>query len=207
MSALRERQQRNFLTTLFLSQGVPMLLGGDELGRTQRGNNNAYCQDNEISWFDWQLDEGRTRLLDFTRRLVHFRRAHPVFRRTQFLTGDSPNGSGLPDSWWFRPDGRKVTLRDWASADIRSIGLFLNGEEIPSRTRAGEQVTDETFIVLFNAHHEPVTFTLPPRRFGTRWRLELSTAEPEADAGADVWAARDQLEVEERSIVVLGRGW
>jgi isoamylase len=207
VSALRERQLRNFLTTLFLSQGVPMLLGGDELGRTQRGNNNAYCQDNELSWFDWELDERKRRLLDFTRRLVHLRLAHPVFRRTQFLTGDAPLGSGLPDSWWFRPDGRKMTRRDWADSELRTIGLFLNGEEIPARTREGEQVSDETFVLLFNAHHEAVTFLLPPRRFGQRWKLELSTAEPDAEEGSRSWVAREELEVESRSVVLLRRGW
>ena len=166
VNALRERQMRNFLTTLFLSQGVPMLLGGDELARTQRGNNNAYCQDNELSWFDWELDDRRQRLLEFTRRLVHLRLAHPVFHRTQFLTGASPLGSGLPDSWWFRTDGRKMTRANWADRELHTVGLFLNGEEIPAQSRTGEHVTDESFVLLFNAHHEPATFLLPPRRFG-----------------------------------------
>jgi isoamylase len=207
VNRVRERQQRNFLTTLFLSQGVPMLLGGDELARTQHGNNNAYCQDNELSWFDWELDERRQHLLEFTRRLIHFRLAHPVFRRTQFLTGDAPLGSGLPDSWWFRPDGRKMTRRDWGDDELRTVGLFLNGDEIPARTRQGESVTDETFVLLFNSNHEPVTFLLPPRRFGQRWKLELSTAEPDAEEGERSWAARDELAVEPRSIVLLRRGW
>ena len=184
-----------------------MLLGGDELARTQHGNNNAYCQDNELSWFDWGLDERRRELLELTRRLVHFRLSHPVFRRTQFLTGTSPLGSGLPDSWWFRPDGRKMTRRDWADTELRAVGLFLNGEEIPTRTRQGEEVTDETFAVIFNAHHEPVTFRLPPRRFGQRWKLELSTSEPHAAEGERSWAARDEVGVESRSILVLRRGW
>jgi isoamylase len=205
--ALRDRQMRNFLTTLLLSQGVPMLLGGDEMARTQHGNNNAYCQDNEISWFHWDLDERQGRLLEFTRRLIHFRAAHPVFRRTQFLTGDSPLGSGLPDSWWFRPDGRKMTRRDWGDDQLRSIGLFLNGDEIPTRTRQGEHVTDESFLLLFNSHHEEVTFRLPPRRFGQRWKLELSTARPDAEEGEHNFTARSDLVVEGRSIVLLRRGW
>jgi glycogen operon protein len=205
--ALREKQMRNFLTTLLLSQGVPMLLGGDELARTQDGNNNAYCQDNEISWFAWELDERKQGLLEFARRMIHFRAAHPVFRRTQFLTGDSPLGSGLPDSWWFRPDGRKMTRRDWADGELRSIGLFLNGEEIPARTRQGDHVTDESFLLLFNSHYEPVTFLLPPRRFGTRWKLELSTSEPHAEEGERSWPARGEVEVDDRSIVLLRRGW
>jgi isoamylase len=207
LNRLRERQMRNFLTTLFLSLGVPMLLGGDEIARTQHGNNNAYCQDNEISWFHWELDEGKERLLEFTRRLIHFRAAHPVFRRPQFLTGESPLGSGLPDSWWFRPDGRKMTRRDWANGELRSIGLFLNGDEIPTRTRQGEPVADESFLILFNSHHEPDTFLLPPRRFGQRWKLELSTAEPEVEEGERNFAARAEVTVEGRSIVLLRRGW
>jgi glycogen operon protein len=184
-----------------------MLLGGDERARTQHGNNNAYCQDNEISWFDWSLDERRRRLLDFSRRLIHFRLSHPVFRRTQFLTGGSPLGSGLPDSWWFRTDGRKMTRQNWADPGLRAIGLFLNGDEIPTRSRLGEQLTDESFLLLFNSHEERVTFLLPPRRFGQRWKLELSTADPEAEEGARSWPARSEVEVEARSIVLLRRGW
>jgi isoamylase len=200
---LRERQVRNFLTTLFLSQGVPMLLGGDELGRTQGGNNNAYCQDNEVSWFDWGLDGRRRRLLEFANRVIHLREAHPVFRRSQFLTGESHLGSGLPDSWWFRTDGRKMTRRDWGDDGLRTIGLFLNGREIAARTPAGEQIVDDSFVVLINSAAEPATFLLPPRRFGTRWTLELSTADPETEAGS--WTARGEVEVEGRSIVLLRR--
>jgi isoamylase len=201
--ALRERQARNFLTTLFLSQGVPMLLGGDELGRTQGGNNNAYCQDNEISWFDWDLDERRRRLLEFAHRVLRLREAHPVFRTQHFLTGESHLGSGLPDSWWFRTDGRKMTRRDWGDVGLRTIGLFLNGGEIVSRTQAGEQIVDDSFVVLINSSADPVTFLLPPRRFGTRWTLELSTAQPDAQGGT--WPARAEVAVQARSIVLLRR--
>ena len=204
VNELRERQMRNFLTTLFLSLGVPMLLGGDEFARTQGGNNNAYCQDNEISWFDWDLDERQQRLLEFTRRLIAFRRSHPVFRRRQFLSGQSQFGSGLPDSWWFRTDGRKMIQRDWADGGLRTVGLFLNGDEIAVRTREGERLRDDSFLLLFNSHHEPVRFQLLPRRFGSRWALELSTAEP---AGGEMrsWSARGEVEVESRSIVLLRR--
>ncbi len=201
--ALRERQVRNFLTTLFLSQGVPMLVGGDELGRTQRGNNNAYCQDNEISWFDWELDDRRRRLLEFVHRVIHLRNEHPVFRRPQFLTGESHVGSGLPDSWWFRTDGRKMTRRDWGDGGLRTIGLFLNGGEIPTHTTTGEAIHDDSFVVLVNSAAESVTFVLPPRRFGTRWTLELSTADPDARGGS--WQARGEVAVQGRSIVVLRR--
>src|SRR5947208_2484720 len=204
VNALRARQQRNFLTTLLLSQGVPMLLGGDELSRTQGGNNNAWCQDNEISWFDWNLDEDGRALLDFTRRLIGLRRTHPIFRRTRFFAG---SGRDLPDVWWMRPDGRKMTQRDWRNSEGRAIGVFLNGDELEMKTRQNEDVHDESFLVLFNAHHESVTFRLPTRRFGARWKLELSTAEPQAEEGARSWTARQEVAVESRSVLVLRRGW
>jgi isoamylase len=202
--ALRERQQRNFLTTLLLSQGVPMLLGGDELSRTQQGNNNAWCQDNEISWFDWDLDDGQRRLLEFTRRLIALRRDHPVFRRTRFFAG---SGADLPDVWWMRPDGRKMTQRDWRNPEARAIGVFLNGDELNMTTPSGDELRDESFLVLFNAHHEPMTFRMPTRRFGSRWTLELSTAEPELERDARAWSARSEVNVESRSILLLRRAW
>jgi isoamylase len=201
VTALRRRQQRNFLTTLFLSQGVPMLLGGDERGRTQHGNNNAWCQDNELSWFDWELDDEARQLLEFTRRLIRFREAHPVFRRTWFFDGRAASGSGIPDVWWFRPDGRRMTQRDWRRDDGHALGVFLNGAEVRRLSQRGHRLVDNSFVLLFNAHHEPLAFTLPPRRFGTRWALELSTAEPDAAEGA--FTARGVVPVEARSIVVL----
>jgi isoamylase len=203
VNALRARQQRNFLTTLLLSQGVPMLLGGDELSRTQDGNNNAWCQDSEISWFAWNLGDEERALLEFVRRLIELRRTHPVFRRTRFFTG---SGRNLPDVWWMRPDGRKMTQRDWRNAEARAIGVFLNGDEVRMTTPRGEDVRDESFLVLFNAHHDPLTFRLPTRRFGQAWQLELSTAEPAA-GGAEAWSfdAREEVEVEPRSIVLMRR--
>jgi glycogen operon protein len=200
--ALRRRQQRNFLATLLLSQGVPMLLGGDELGRSQRGNNNAWCQDNELSWFDWEGADGE--LAEFTRRLIGLRRAHPVFRRTDFLAG-AEMGSGLPDVWWFRPDGRKMTRRDWDDGGGHRLGVFLNGQEIPTRGAHGEPIGDQSFLLLFNADGESCEFVLPPRRFGLRWALELSTADPAAAAGSGVVAARAAVPVEARSLVLLRR--
>src|SRR3954464_14368179 len=201
VNALRARQQRNFLTTLLLSQGVPMLLGGDELSRTQGGNNNAWCQDTEISWFDWDLGDDDHALLEFVRRLIELRRTHPIFRRTRFFAG---SGRDLPDVWWMRPDGRKMTQRDWRNPAARSIGVFLNGDEVQMTTPRGEDVQDESFLMLFNAHHDPLTFRMPTRRFGQRWELELSTVDPAAHGGeAPSWAAREELEVESRSIVLL----
>ena len=200
--ALRARQQRNFLATLLLSHGVPMLSGGDEIGRTQLGNNNAWCQDNEISWLDWELDERRERLLAFTRRVVELRRRHPVFRRARFLDGHGP-GVTLPDAWWFRPDGRRMTRRDWESGETQCVGLFLNGEEIGSRTPEGEPVRDDSFIVLVNARHEPVTYVLPPRRFGPAWGVVLDTTDPGVEEAS--YPARGQVHLEPRSLLLLRR--
>jgi glycogen operon protein len=200
VNALRARQQRNFLATLFLSQGVPMLLGGDEFGRTQGGNNNAWCQDNEISWFDWESADPE--LQAFTRRLIQVRREHPVFRRSAFLTGREVRGSGLPDVWWFRPDGRRMTQKDWQREDARTLGAFLNGQEIPSRNAAGEEIVDDSFLLLFNAQFEPVTFTLPTRRFGARWVLELATGDGLPDGPIP---GRSELVVQDRSLVLLRR--
>lgn len=204
---LRRRQQRNFLTTLFLSQGVPMLLGGDEFSRTQHGNNNAWCQDNELSWFHWDWDDDQRALFEFTHRLVELRREHPVFRRPAFLEGTGGEGSDLPDVWWMRPDGRRMTQRDWRHGDARAIGVFLNGEEIPMLTQRGEPVVDESFLLLFNGHYEPIEFKLPTKRFGARWQFALSTAEPDVADGARSYTARVGVPVESRSIIVLRRGW
>jgi isoamylase len=196
--ALRARQQRNFLATLLLSQGVPMLLGGDELGRTQRGNNNAWCQDNEISWFDWRTADRE--LLEFARRAIALRREHPVFRRAAFLTG-SAGESGLPDVWWFRPDGRRMTQREWTSEETRMLGVFLNGQELRERTLRGEPVAGDSFLLLVNAGPEAVVFTLPARRFGQRWLVELATGEmPPSPLGP-----RALVPVQDRSLVVLRR--
>jgi isoamylase len=202
---LRRRQQRNFLTTLLLSQGVPMLLGGDEISRTQGGNNNAWCQDNEISWFDWELDEWRMALLEWTKRLIALRKEHPVFRRTRFLEGRNGGSDGLPDVWWFRPDGRRMTIRDWEDPGSRALGVFLNGEGLTDLTPWGERERDDSFLLMFNAHFEPVAFHVPARRFGRRWELELSTAEPELERGARSFAARQELPLVDRSVVVLRR--
>jgi isoamylase len=205
VNALRRRQQRNILTTLLLSHGVPMLLGGDEFGRTQRGNNNAWCQDNEISWFDWDHGEPGRRLREFARRLIRLRREHAVFRRRAFLTGEDRMGSGAPDAWWFRPDGRRMTRRDWERPDGHLVGLFLNGREITSPGEHGERVEDDSLLVLFNASAEDVTFRMPSRRFGLLWELELSTAEPDQERGLYSARTREEVSVVARSVLVLRR--
>jgi glycogen operon protein len=203
INELRERQQCNFLITLLLSQGTPMLLGGDEFARTQHGNNNAWCQDNEISWFDWNWDDRGQRLFDFTRRLIELRRNHPVFRRRQFLEGSDPMGSGLPDVWWFRADGRRMTSRDWN--EQRTIGMFLNGQEIAAPGPHGERVEDDSFLMLFNAHHEDVSFMLPTRRFGATWELVMTTADPSTEEGLLVARARTEVPIIARSVMLLKR--
>jgi glycogen operon protein len=202
VNALRARQQRNILATLLLSIGVPMLVAGDERSRTQRGNNNAYCQDNELSWLDWSLDEERSQLLEFTRRLIAFRKAHPAFRRVSFLTGETMS-SGLPDAWWFRPDGRRMTRRDWEQPECRVLGFFLNGREIRRRTPEGEPMLDESYILLFNASPDETVFQLPARRFGRVWEVELTTeAEPEAPRAL---RAREAFPLGPRSLALLRR--
>ncbi len=202
--ALRERQRRNFLTTLLISQGTPMILGGDEMGRTQGGNNNGWCQDNEISWFDWEEDGDAAQLREFTRRLIALRHEHPVFRRARFLRGKEVKGSGLPDVWWFRADGLKMTRRDWQGGEP-VLGMFLNGREIITPGPYGEDIEDDSFVVLFNAHHEDRQMMLPRRRFGAQWTLELSTADPAAAAGSVSFGARMEVPLISRSMVVLKR--
>ncbi len=204
INVLRTRQQRNFLTTLLLSQGVPMLLGGDEIGRSQGGNNNAWCQDNEISWYDWDVEPECERLQAFTKRLIALRQEHPVFRRRHFLQGEASQTTGLPDAWWFRADGRKMTQRDWNSGG-HVIGLFLNGQEFPYPSSRGEHIEDDSFLLLFNAHHEDVELLLPARRYGTEWTLELSTADPDAGPGSMTFAARQSYVAPARSVTVLRR--
>jgi isoamylase len=201
---LRRRRHRNFLATLFLSQGTPMLLGGDELGRTQGGNNNGWCQDNEISWYDWESVERREDLTDFARKLITLRRDHPVLRRADFLEGSRHEDSGLPDVWWFRTDGQRMTAKDWSGGDPL-LGMFLNGEEIRSRTAHGERIVDDSFLLLFNAHHEDCLFTLPGLRFGRSWTLELSTADPEAVPGSMLAEALGKVAVVSRSMLVFKR--
>jgi isoamylase len=173
---LRTRQRLNFLATLLTSQGVPMLLAGDELGRTQRGNNNAYCQDNETSWVDWHLAEDETSLLEFTRGVAELRRNHPVFRRRRFFTGPADGAAGRPgDIAWFTPSGREMTDADWKIGYAKAMGVFLNGDAISEPDPRGERVRDETFLLLFSADSQPAWFTLPAEEFGHRWELVLDT--------------------------------
>jgi len=173
--ALRARQQRNFIATLLLSQGVPMLLAGDELGRSQQGNNNAYCQDNPLSWLDWTLDEQAGALLAFTRRVIALSR-HPVFGRRGFLQGRDIHGTGLKDIAWLKPDASEMSPEDWETDHTLCLGMHLAGDAIEERDSRGRRLADDDFLVLLNAHHEAIPFTLPAGRPGLEWRLMLDTA-------------------------------
>jgi isoamylase len=178
INALRERQRRNFLTTLFLSQGVPMLCGGDEWGRTQNGNNNAYCQDNEISWFNWERDEKQNQLLGFTRKLIQLRRDHPVFRRPKFFQGRRIRGSEIRDVMWFNPGGNEMTEEEWAHPFVRCLGMLLSGDTMDVFNFQGEPIRDDTFLLLINAHYEPIPFVLPGQEH-IEWQLILDTMNAE----------------------------
>ena len=205
--ALRLRQQRNLLTTLLLAQGVPMIAHGDEFGRTQQGNNNVYCQDNELAWVDWDLDADQEGLLDFTRHVVRLRAEHPVFRRRRFFAGSADHGgeSELGDIAWFEPDGQHMDEEAWANGFAKSLMIFLNGLAIREQDARGGAIRDDSFLVLFNAHHEPIDFALPEQSYGDRWFTEIDTAAQEApESGADVHLAGATLTVAARSVVVLG---
>jgi glycogen operon protein len=198
---LRARQQRNFLATLMLSQGVPMLLAGDELGRTQQGNNNAYCQDNEVSWLDWEhIDQS---LLDFTRALIDFRAQHPIFRRRSWFQGVPIRGSELAAIEWFTPAGDVMSEEQWHENFAKSLGVFLNGESIRRPDMQGQRVSDDSFYLLFNAHYEPLDFVLPAAEWGQRWVKVLDTNEAVPRTHKKTIKAGQRLKVEARSLVVL----
>jgi glycogen operon protein len=201
VTALRERMLRNFLVTLFLSQGVPMLLAGDEIGRTQQGNNNAYCQDNELSWVNWTLSRAAKEQLEFTRRLIRLRLAHPVFHRRRFFQGRRIEGSEVKDLSWFRPDGKEMTEEEWTNGFTRCLGLRFAGDAIEEVDQAGNPIRDDTFLLLLNAHHEALDFVLPAHRTRVRWEMVLDTRD---------WALRpralragDQYPLEARSLALL----
>ncbi len=204
INARRSRQQRNLLATLFLSQGVPMLLGGDEIGRTQGGNNNAYCQDNDISWFDWENTDDD--LTAFIARVLRFRAQHPVFRRRRWFMGRPVHGADVTDIGWFKPDGQEMSNQDWQSGFGRSIGIFLNGKAIPTVDSRGDPIVDDSFYLLFNAHYESIAFKLPRGAWGERWTRVLDTNEPVPDL-RDTKAvnAGDDVHLQAYSLMVLKR--
>jgi glycogen operon protein len=194
------------LSTLLLSQGVPMLLGGDEFGRTQEGNNNTYCQDSELSWFDWEWDAEQEALHAFTRKLIRLRRDHPVFRRRQFFRGDEAGGQ--PDLVWLQPDGHEVPEEAWGDPAAQALMTFLNGQAIPSRDDRGRRITDDSFLLLTNGSHDPVTFTIPEAEFGKEWEVVIDTAAGKAPRRGSLAAdlgPGETLELQGLTCVLLRR--
>ncbi len=197
----RERQKRNFLATLFLSQGVPMLLGGDEIGRTQMGNNNAYCQDNEISWFDWEHADRD--LLEFTCRLIRLHREHPVFRRRRWFQGRPIHGQHVHDIGWFTPAGEEMSEEDWRVGFAKSVAVFLNGEAILSPGPMGERIVDDCFYLLFNAGHEQLSFVLPAREGNFRWAKVVDTSQRMVEEPAQLYVPGQEVAVYARTLMVM----
>jgi len=184
MVKLRERQKRNLLATLLLSQGVPMICGGDEIDRTQHGNNNAYCQDNEISWYDWNLNEQQLSLLKFTKKLVTLRKSHPNLRRRKFYQDRSIRRSEARDILWLRPDGEEMTDDEWTAGWVRCLGVMLNGETLDHVDEAGEPILDDTFLMLLNCHREPIDFYLPPAPKTSAWLVVIYTDDSGDESGS-----------------------
>jgi glycogen operon protein len=197
----RERQKRNFLATLLLSQGVPMLQGGDEICRTQRGNNNAYCQDNDISWYDWNLDERKKRLLEFTSKLIELRKSHPNLRRRKFYQDRVIHHSLVRDIAWYRADGQEMTEAEWNSGWVRSLAIVFNGHTLDIVDEMGQPIVDDTFLLLMNSHHEHVTYKLPesPQKAGWEMVLDTSKAENPFREGE----VEQDFDVYGRSVVLL----
>jgi isoamylase len=197
---IRQRQKRNMLTTLLLSQGVPMMVAGDELGRTQRGNNNAYCQDNEISWVNWEASDQA--LLAFTKKLVNLRKNHPVFCRRKWFQGEKIKGSGVADIHWFLPEGFEMEDYNWNEDYAKSLAVFLNGQGIKGASEIGERITDHSFYVIFNAHHEALDFQLPAQHYAEKWAIVLNTTDEQPFENEE-FAAQQMVTVPGRSVVVL----
>ncbi len=200
---LRERQKRNFLATLLLSQGVPMICGGDEIDRYQQGNNNAYCQDNELTWYNWNLDDRRRSLLEFTKKLVHLRCNHPNLHRRKFFQDRSIRHSELSDITWLRPDGNEMTDEEWSAGWVRCLGLMLNGETLDHVDEKGESVQDDTFLLMLNCHHEPIDFYLPSGPHGKCWEIVIDTNRPDFAPGSQSVACGQAVELVRQSLVLV----
>jgi glycogen operon protein len=203
--ALRERQKRNFLATLLLSQGVPMIAHGDELSRTQKGNNNVYCQDDDLSWVDWTDARHHDVLTRFTASLTKLRAEHPIFRRRRFFTGDLFGENKVPDIAWLRVDGSPMTEGDWNAQTATTMTVFLNGEAIPERDALGEEITDGSFLVLFNPLGDQVGFTLPDKSYGRTWDTVVDTADPLLANRKRTSKAGGRFDVGAHTMVVLRR--
>jgi glycogen operon protein len=201
--ALRALQKRNLLATLLLSQGVPMLLAGDEIGNTQGGNNNAYCQDNPIGWIDWETDAQGRELFEFARRLVHLRRRHPAFRRRGFFEGRPLRGSRLKDILWLKPDGAEMAEEEWQQNFARCLGMLLSGQAADQFDDRGRAVVDRYFVVLFNAHHDNIDFTLPPCPDNCQWLQVIDTFDPSAVERTILFAGNARYPLRGRSLAAL----
>jgi glycogen operon protein len=201
VNELRSRQKRNFLTTLFLSQGIPMLVAGDEMGRTQQGNNNAYCQDNEISWLDWAHQD--TELQEFTRQLIHLRREHAAFSRKSWFKGEPVKGDGIEDIAWFLPDGSHMTDEHWQQDFAKSVAVFLNGQGLHAVNSEGNKVIDDNFYIIFNAHHEPLDYKLPESKYSADWQVLIDTSKPVFNPTNKRYKAGEVMHVEGRSVILL----
>ncbi len=201
INELREREKRNFISTLFLSQGAPMILGGDEIGRTQRGNNNAYCQDNETSWFNWNLSPDAKSLFEFTRQAIHLRKEHPALRRGRFLKGKKLFGS-IKDIIWLQPDGNEMTEEEWTKPHIRAIGMMLGGNAIDEFTERGERIADDTLLILLNANATALPFKIP--KIGEKWELLLYTG-GKVEGAVAVVSSGGEFNLRDRSVALLRR--
>jgi glycogen operon protein len=202
---IRERQKRNFLATLLLSQGVPMLLGGDEIGRSQGGNNNAYAQDNEISWYDWDVDRRDRQLLAFTRSLIRLFKHHPVLRRRRFFQGRQIRGSRVKDLTWFAPDGSEMNDEQWQAPGVKTLGVQYAGDAIDERGPRNERIVDDTLLVILNADERPVAFQLPNHDVAKRWEVVFDTVHPTFAAAHGEHDDGSVYRVAERSVVCLRR--
>lgn len=197
---LRQQQKRNFLATLFLSQGVPMIVAGDEMSRTQQGNNNAYCQDNEISWMHWE--DSDQALVDFTKNIIALRKSHPVFCRRKWFQGQPIKGAGVEDIAWFLPEGTEMTEEHWKTSYAKSLGIYLYGKHLHTVGPKGEPIVDDSFYIAFNAHHEALEYTLPGERYGKHWKKILDTSAEEGNKD-QTYKPGDRIQVKGRSVVLL----
>ena len=200
---LRERQKRNLLATLFLSQGVPMLLAGDEISRSQHGNNNAYCQDNELAWLNWQLGPAQQQLLKFTTHMIELRRQHPIFRRRDFFQGRPLHGGAVKDIVWLKPDGIEMTTEEWTKDFARCLGVYLSGDALEETDAHGRPIVDESFLMLFNAHHDAVPFMLPEFVPGASWLARIDTSFSDAVPELETVTPRTEYPLQGRSLVLL----
>jgi isoamylase len=198
---LRERQKRNLVTTLLLSQGVPMILGGDELSHSQQGNNNAYCQDNELTWLKWELDEPQTKFLDFVKKVILIWQTHPVFQRRNFFHGRSIRGTDVKDISWLGPDGLDMDDQAWSTGYVRCLGVRLAGDLIADVNERGEPIVGDTILMLLNAHHEAIPFTLPKHRLGQHWECLFDTTDDKL--GGQRFEEPHQYALEGRSVALF----